>query len=146
MPTVYENSPKYSDPETCSVYRATADCTGPCLQVFLYDQEASFKYDITIIPPPAEERGKLKPAGRLARKVSPITHVSADDPPTLIIPGDADKLLPIEQAETFVAKLKEAGVPAELVVKHGAGHGWFSLEKDMNTLADWFDKYLKKSG
>jgi acetyl esterase/lipase len=80
----------------------------------------------------------------LAAKVSPITHVSADDPPTLIVHGDADKLVPIEQAEAIVAKLKEAKVPAELVVKKGAAHGWAGMDKDIPTLADWFDKYLKK--
>lgn len=78
----------------------------------------------------------------LARKISPITHVSPDDPPTLIIHGDADNLVPIAQAEAIVAKLKEAGVPAELIVKKGAGHGWPGIEKDASTLADWFDKYL----
>ena len=52
----------------------------------------------------------------LARKISPITHVSADDPPTLIIHGDADKLVPIQQAELFIDKLKSAGVEAKLVV------------------------------
>jgi acetyl esterase/lipase len=46
----------------------------------------------------------------LAAKVSPITHVSADDPPTLIIHGDADKLVPIQQAEVMVAKFKQVGV------------------------------------
>ncbi len=79
----------------------------------------------------------------IGNKISPINHVSADDPPTLIIHGDADKLVPIQQAEIIVAKLKEAKVPAELVVKKGAGHGWGNLNKDMSTIADWFDKYLK---
>src|SRR5207244_3346392 len=80
----------------------------------------------------------------LARKISPITHVSSDDPPTLIIHGDADKLVPIEQAEAIVAKFKEVGVPAELIVKKGAGHGWAGLDKDFPAIADWFDKYLKR--
>lgn len=80
----------------------------------------------------------------LSRRISPITHVSADAPPTLIVHGDADKLVPIQQAEVMIAKLKKAGVPAELVVKKGAGHGWGSMDKDMETIADWFDKYLLK--
>ena len=80
----------------------------------------------------------------IGRKISPINHVSSDDPPTLIIHGDADKLVPIQQAETIIAKLKEAGVPAELVVKKGAGHGWSDLLKDIPTFADWFDKHLKR--
>jgi dipeptidyl aminopeptidase/acylaminoacyl peptidase len=78
----------------------------------------------------------------LARKISPITHVSPDDPPTLIIHGDADNLVPIAQAQAIIAKLKEAGVPAELIVKRGAGHGWPGIEKDVSSLADWFDRYL----
>jgi hypothetical protein len=40
--------------------------------------------------------------------------------------------------------LKEAGVPAELVVKKGANHGWPEIDKDMPTIADWFDKTLAK--
>lgn len=80
----------------------------------------------------------------LGRKISPITHVTAESPPSLIIHGDQDKLVPIQQAEVIIAKLKEAKVPAELVVKKGAGHGWANLEKDLPTLADWFDKHLQK--
>ena len=71
-------------------------------------------------------------------------HVSGDTPPTLIIHGDADKLVPIQQAKVMVEHLKAAGVPTELVVKKGAGHGWGGMDKDMGTILDWFDKYLKK--
>jgi acetyl esterase/lipase len=81
----------------------------------------------------------------LGRKISPIYHITADTPPTLIMHGDQDKLVPIQQGETFLAKLKEAGVPGELVVKKGAGHGWVNLDKDLSIFADWFDKHLAKS-
>lgn len=81
----------------------------------------------------------------IGRQISPITHVSPDDPPTLILHGDADKLVPIQQAETIIAKLKDAGVPAELVVKQGAAHGWKDHVNDLPMFADWFDKQLPKS-
>jgi dipeptidyl aminopeptidase/acylaminoacyl peptidase len=90
---------------------------------------------------PVTDEAKILEIGR---QISPINHVTADDPPTLIIHGDNDKLVPIQQSEEFVAKMKAAGVPAELVVKKGAGHGWAELSKDMPTIVDWFDKYLKK--
>jgi acetyl esterase/lipase len=90
-----------------------------------------------------QDEGKRRQIGR---QVSPVYHVSKDSAPALIIHGDADKLVPIQQAELFVEKMKEAGVPAELVVKKGAGHGWPNLDKDLKTLADWFDKYLAKKG
>ncbi|MDG3004547.1 alpha/beta hydrolase [Paludisphaera mucosa] len=79
----------------------------------------------------------------IGRQICPITHVSADDPPTLIIHGDADQLVPIQQAESIVEKLKEKGVEAKLVVKKGASHGWPDMAKDNVVLADWFDEHLK---
>ena len=79
----------------------------------------------------------------IARQISPINHVSADDPPTLIYHGDADKLVPIQQAELIVQKLKDAGVEAKLVVKPGAGHGWGGIDKDLTGCAEWFDAHLK---
>jgi len=85
-----------------------------------------------------------KRALEIGRQISPVYHVTKDDPPTLIIHGDADKLVPIQQAELIMAKFKEAGVPAELVVKKGAAHGWLTIGQDQKTIADWFDKYLKK--
>jgi acetyl esterase/lipase len=80
----------------------------------------------------------------IGRQISPVNHATPDDPPTLIIHGDADKLVPIQQAELIINKLKELGVAAELVVKKDAAHGWPDLPKDMSIIADWFDKHLKK--
>ena len=79
---------------------------------------------------------------RIGREISPITHVSADDPPTLIIHGDADKVVPIQQAQVMIEKLKEVSVPNELVNRPGQGHGWPTLLKDVDLFADWFDKHL----
>jgi acetyl esterase/lipase len=78
----------------------------------------------------------------IIKAISPITHVTADDPPTLIIHGDKDFLVPIQQAQIMVDKLKKAGVQAHLEPKPGLGHGWQGMDKDMVTVADWFDKYL----
>jgi acetyl esterase/lipase len=81
----------------------------------------------------------------IGRKISPANLVTKQAPPTLIIHGDADKLVPIQQAEIMIAKLKEAGVPAELTVKKGAGHGWLTLQQDLALLTNWFDRYLGAS-
>ena len=82
----------------------------------------------------------------IGRKISPVNHVSKDDPPTLILHGDADKLVPIQQAEVLVKKLKEVGVEAKVVTRPGAGHGWPEQGKDMAVIAEWFDEHLKKQG
>jgi acetyl esterase/lipase len=89
---------------------------------------------------PIMDVGKILEIGR---QISPVNHVSADDPPTLIVHGDADHLVPVQQAELIIEKLKSAGVDAKLVVKPGAGHGWPEWHKDMAILADWFDAHLK---
>ncbi|MGE3821900.1 MAG: alpha/beta hydrolase family protein, partial [Isosphaeraceae bacterium] len=82
----------------------------------------------------------------IGRKISPITHVSSDDPPTLLFHGDADLLVPIQQSERIIAKLNEAKVPARLVVKTGEKHGWATMPEDLNVFADWFDKHLTPHG
>ncbi len=89
---------------------------------------------------PVTDEAKILEIGR---QISPVTHVTPDDPPTLILHGDADLLVPIQQAKLMMAKLEAAKVPCRLVVKPGAAHGWPGLEKDMVTVADWFDEHLK---
>jgi acetyl esterase/lipase len=80
----------------------------------------------------------------LGKQISPIYFVTKDSAPALIIHGDADKLVPIQQAEVIIAKLKENNVPCELITKKGMAHGWVGIDKDIVTIADWFDKYLAK--
>ncbi len=115
-------------------YRTIGDPFKPALAFQEIDKELKVSVLIT-------DEKKLR---EIARRISPITHVTADTPPTLIVHGDADKLVPIQQAEVMVAKLKETGVPARLIVKKGEGHGWKGMDKDAVTFADWFDKYLLK--
>jgi acetyl esterase/lipase len=79
----------------------------------------------------------------IGRQISPVYHASSDDPPTLIIHGDADLLVPIQQAELILEKLKSSGVETKLVVKKGAVHGWPDMLKDTAVIADWFDEHLK---
>lgn len=85
------------------------------------------------------------PEGRqqLGKEISPIYFVTPQLPPTLIIHGDADKLVPVQQAETFVQRATEAGATAKLIVKNGAAHGWPDMPGDVARLADWFDEHLR---
>lgn len=47
----------------------------------------------------------------LYQEASPITHLDAQDPPTLILHGTIDDVVPIEQGDELAAKLMELGVP-----------------------------------
>lgn len=90
------------------------------------------------IPANASDDDKVK----LANELSPISHVTDKMPPTLIIHGDADALVPIQQSQVFTAKLTELKIPNKLEVRPGKGHGWADIGKDFPLLADWYDKYL----
>jgi acetyl esterase/lipase len=91
-----------------------------------------------------ERIGDTEKLRQIARNISPIYHISPDDPPTCIVHGDKDDLVPLQQSQTFIAKLKEAGVEGKLVVKEGAGHGWLDLVKDIDQFVDWFDGHLRE--
>lgn len=80
---------------------------------------------------------------RLGRDISPIYFITSSTPPTLIIHGEKDDTVPLQQAESFVARAKAAGTTAELVVKPGAGHGWKDIAPDYERMADWFDLHLR---
>lgn len=75
-------------------------------------------------------------------QISPARLVTPHAPPFLLIHGDADPVVPLQQSELMLAALKQAHVSAELVVKQGGGHPWFTIHEEVQLLADWFDKQL----
>ena len=78
----------------------------------------------------------------LGKKISPIYHVHAGMPPILLIHGDADKLVPIQQSQIFAAKCGELKSPITLITRPGKAHGWADIGTDLKEVADWFDKNL----
>ena len=78
-----------------------------------------------------------------AKMMSPIANVSADDPPVLIVHGDSDRVVPIQQSQTLIQKLKTAGVINEFIIKPGGGHGWRDTQPEEKRFTAWFDKYLR---
>jgi acetyl esterase/lipase len=77
------------------------------------------------------------------KEISPIYFLTKDTPPCLIIHGDADKLVPYQQAQIFVEKAKSLGVKAELINRPGKDHGWATIGEDLVIFADWFDTHLR---
>ncbi|QHV95302.1 prolyl oligopeptidase family serine peptidase [Spirosoma endbachense] len=77
----------------------------------------------------------------------PLYHVSKDDPPFLLIHGDADKTVPFENSEKMEQALQKVGVPVKLVPIPGGGHGaTFPGAKNppdyLGEMCRWFDRYL----
>jgi acetyl esterase/lipase len=79
------------------------------------------------------------------RSISPIYHLNPGDPPVLLVHGDKDKTVPLQQSEIFKAKCEEIGVPVELIVQPGGGHTWWpGILTQYGAVTAWFDRYLKK--
>ncbi len=88
-------------------------------------------------------------AAERRREASPVTYVSAGDAPTLLIHGDADDLVPIEQSQAMEQALVKAGVASRLIVVPGGGHGGEVINAQrgvfMRDVVAWFDQYLGAS-
>jgi acetyl esterase/lipase len=87
-------------------------------------------------------------APELYRLASPITHVTKDDPPTLILHGSIDATVPIDQAELLVAKLKETGVAFDYDRLEGWPHA-MDIEENVNRyclarMLEFFGEHLKE--
>jgi acetyl esterase/lipase len=67
--------------------------------------------------------GAIQQQAEKARAASPQTHVSADDPPMLIIHGTKDTLVPYTQSVRFEKALEAVGVATTLITVEGGGHG-----------------------
>jgi acetyl esterase/lipase len=78
----------------------------------------------------------------IGRDSSPIYHLSTNLPPVLILHGDADTLVPLDQSERFAAQARALGDTVKLIPRHGAKHGWPTMVLDLRQFADWFDEHL----
>lgn len=82
-----------------------------------------------------------------AAKVNPISYVTKDDPPFLIVHGDKDPTVPINQSQLLFESLKKTGVSAHFHTIHGAGHGGpgFAGKNIDEMVSQFFAERLKSS-
>lgn len=78
--------------------------------------------------------GPVKGNLEAARMASPVTYVSEDDPPILIIHGAKDKTVLLDQSEFLKEAYDSAGVEAILHVEEEKGHGWKTPGEDEKLL------------
>jgi acetyl esterase/lipase len=84
-------------------------------------------------------------------QASPISHVTADDPPYLLIHGERDTIVPYEQSQLLYDRLVETNVPAQLIIVKNAGHSLIApdgtatptLGEINQIILDFLMKYLK---
>lgn len=75
-------------------------------------------------------------------KISPARQVTSACPPTLLIHGDKDFVVPLVQSQIMLDALQAAGVEAQLIVKPGGVHPWPTIHEEVAVAADWLEKRL----
>ena len=101
---------------------------------------------IPLLRPGLFERmfGEITDLEAQLKSISPLYLVTKDSPPLLLIHGDADRTVPLQQSEIMKAKYEEQGAKVKLVVEPGGGHSsWAGIMDDYPPVWDWFDEHLK---
>lgn len=82
----------------------------------------------------------------LAKLASAAFHVTQDDPPFLVLHGDKDNTVLLDQSQRIEEVYREAGLPLELIIIPGAGHGGnvFYSEKYRQPVEAFLKKHLQR--
>jgi acetyl esterase/lipase len=111
-----------SDTHTSSRVQAVIDFCGVSDLLELPGRESIIKFD-SADSCTGKFLGKAIPEAKdLARAASPVTYISKDDPPFLIVHGTKDNLVPYDQATELHDALQKAGVSATMLTGKGGGH------------------------
>jgi acetyl esterase/lipase len=87
--------------------------------------------------------GEITNLQRQLREISPIYHVTKQAPPLLLIHGDSDRTVPLQQSQILQKKYEEVGLPIKLIVEPGGGHSyWPGIVEEYRETWKWFDGYL----
>ena len=98
--------------------------------------------------------GLLHESEEIVSMANPITYVTSDDPPFLMIHGEKDQVVPFNQSELLYQALKEVGADATLIKVKNGDHNFVpnpsnatiepSLQEIMRRTIGFFDSNLRK--
>jgi acetyl esterase/lipase len=109
-----------------------------------HDETDQIKHNAANSPESKLIGGPVQENREKALRANPITYLSRNDPPFLVMHGDQDPTVPIRQSETFVKALRDTGVDVTYLPVPGGGHGkGFDTVQYRQVVLDFFDKHLK---
>jgi acetyl esterase/lipase len=82
---------------------------------------------------------------KFAMSVSPVYYVNKSSPPTFIVHGDADPIVPYQQSVALHKKFVEAGVKTEFITVKDGLHGKFDKERN-SEINKTIAKFLEELG
>ncbi|MDR3110421.1 MAG: alpha/beta hydrolase [Planctomycetaceae bacterium] len=127
-----------------SVVQAICDIYGPTDFVITTKNWGEFH---VVREPVLSLLGGKDASVEIAKGASPLYHVKKNMPPFLILHGDQDKLVNLDQSVRFEKALKDVNVEVELLVAKDAGHdGFFVTRPDfIKKTVDFFTNHLKRN-
>ncbi len=127
-----------------SAVTCVVDCFGPTDFLQWGDGAPPVELDTTKTSVARLLGGQVSTRLELARAASPLFFVDKNSAPFLILHGDKDPTVPLQQSRVLDEALKQAGVESTFVVVAGAGHGGPAFRETENLLRikDFLDRHL----
>jgi acetyl esterase/lipase len=127
--------------------QAVCDFFGPADLLTMAEQsgaDSTIEHDAPNSPESLLLGGPILDRKDAARRASPVSYITKDDPPFLIVHGDKDNTVPVGQSKELHAALQKAGVDSTLMIIPGAGHGpGVATAETLRAVVAFFDKHLK---
>jgi acetyl esterase/lipase len=129
--------------DVSSRVQCVVDLFGPSDIPAMKDYPSNLDHDAASSPEGKLVGGRVSDKKDMAVAASPVTYVSADDPPFLILHGNKDMVVPYNQSERLSAALKKAKVECYFVTVDGGSHGGFRNPEVQKRERQFFDKHLR---
>jgi acetyl esterase/lipase len=130
-----------------SAVQAIMDFFGPTNFLTILNQSTPHGLDVRVPALKALLGKPVEQAIDLAKQASPVFQVDHTDPPLLIVHGDQDNQVPVNQSIELMEAYKKAGLPVQLEFVAGAGHGGAVYNQDyvMNIAKVFLEKQVKNN-
>lgn len=136
------------NPKESSRVQAVVDFFGPTdfLQMDAGALPGGMKHDPADSPESQLVGGPIQENKDKVARANPITYVTPDAPPFLILHGNRDPLVPLNQSELLFAALQKADAKPSFFILVGAGHGGpaFGTAVVKAMVLAFFDEHLKQ--
>jgi acetyl esterase/lipase len=124
--------------------QAVCDFFGPTDFTKMSDFPGMENHDAPDSPESKLVGGPIQENKDKVQRANPITYVTKDDPPFLIVHGDADPIVPYNQSEILRDALVKAGMGVTFYTVRGGGHGGFKDPQVEVLVTEFFNKHLRK--
>jgi len=96
-------------------------------KIYFDEDSLQYRYWLKSIGDPSTDSARLK-------ATSPTTYAKTYGPPVLLLHGDQDWTVPLQQSQIMEKALKAAGRPVELVIYRNEGHGGWETDNQVDAL------------